>query len=76
MKEKIKTISKYLCNILSMINALLLGLNQVWNIPYVDKITATIIVITGVCGAYLTSGKLFETPQENEYDEDLLKERE
>lgn len=58
--EKIKKISKYACNVLTMINALILGLGEIWNIPYQDKITATIVVITGVLGAYLTSGKIFE----------------
>lgn len=31
MKEKVKTISKYVVNILNMINMLLLGLANVWN---------------------------------------------
>ena len=60
MKEKIKTISKYACNLLCMVNAILLGLGEIWNIPYYNKISASIIVITGVCGAYLTKGKFFD----------------
>jgi hypothetical protein len=59
MKNKIKTISKYICNFLNMINVLILGLAKIyeWNI---DKVSATIIVITGVLSAWFTSGKIFE----------------
>ena len=66
MKEKIKTISKYGCNILCMINLILLGLGEIWNIPYYNEISKSIIVITGACGVYLTQGKLFDTRTEDE----------
>ena len=66
MIEKIKTISKYACNLLCMLNLILLGLGQIWNIPYYNEISGSIIVITGVCGTYLTQGKLFETKEEIE----------
>lgn len=56
--KKVKTISKYATNILAIINALLLGLQPIWNIPYVDKITATITVIIGVIGTYLLGSKV------------------
>ena len=58
-KIDIKKISKYAVNFLNMINALMLGLAEVWGWQ-VDKISATIIVIAGVISAYLVSGKLFE----------------
>lgn len=51
--EKIKKIAKYTTNILAIINALILGLDPIWNIPFADKISATIIVIVGVIGTYL-----------------------
>ena len=59
MIEKIKTVSKYICNILNMINALLLGLSKIydWNI---GKASATIIVIVAILSAWFTSGKIFE----------------
>lgn len=59
MMEKFKKITKYVVNGLNMINALLLGLSQIygWNI---DKISATIICVAGVISLYLVSGKLFE----------------
>ena len=68
MKEKIMTISKYVVNILNMVNMLLLGLANVWGWN-IDKISATIIVIAGVISAYLTTGKLFET-KTNEVEDD------
>lgn len=51
--DKIKKIAKYTTNILAIINALILGLDPIWHIPYADKISATIIVIVGVIGTYL-----------------------
>jgi len=69
MKEKIKKISKYVVNILNMINMLLLGLANVWNWN-IDKVSATIIVIAGVISAYLTTGKIFSTEDED-FNEDF-----
>ena len=59
MMEKFKKVTKYVVNGLNMINALLLGLSQIygWNI---DKISATIICVAGVISLYLVSGRLFE----------------
>lgn len=60
VKKKItfKKVIKYATNILAIINALLLGLSPIWNIPYCDKIIATISVILGVFGGYLTGDKV------------------
>lgn len=69
MKEKIKTISKYVVNVLNMVNMLLLGLANVWGWN-IDKISATIIVVAGVISAYLTTGKIFDTKVEEEEEED------
>ena len=55
--EKIKKISKYATNILAIINALILVLDPIWGIPYADKISATIIGITGIIGTYLLGTK-------------------
>lgn len=60
----IKKISKYTTNILAIINALLLGLDPIWNIPYADKVTGTITVIIGVIGTYLLGGKAIEKLEE------------
>lgn len=62
--EKIKNIAKYTTNILAIINALLLGLEPIWNIPYADKISATITVIIGVIGTYLLGQKAISIKNE------------
>lgn len=55
--EKVKTIVKYTTNVLAIINALLVGLDPIWNIPYADKVSETIIVIMAVLGTYLLGNK-------------------
>lgn len=65
MKDKIKKISKYVMNILAMINALIVGLSPIWEWN-LGKITDSIVVITGIIGLYLVGGKLFEDKEEIE----------
>ena len=65
MKKKIKKISKYVMNILAMINALLVGLSPIWGWE-IDRVIDSIVVITGVIGLYLVGGKIFDTPKEGE----------
>lgn len=55
--KKIKKISKYITNILAIINALIIGLDPIWNIPYANKISETIIVIIGIISTYLLGDK-------------------
>ena len=55
--EKIKKISKYVLNSLTIINALLIGLDPIWNIPYADKTIATISVFMAVISTYLLGDK-------------------
>lgn len=69
MIEKVKTVSKYVVNILNMVNMLLLGLANVWGWN-IDKVSATIIVVAGVISAYLTTGKIFETKEEIKEEEE------
>lgn len=59
MKKKIKKVSKYVMNILAMINALIIGLSPIWN-WHLQKVSDSIVVITGVLGLYLVGGKIFE----------------
>ena len=75
MKEKIKKISKYVMNILAMVNALIVGLSPIWGWK-LDNITDSIVVITGVIGLYLVGGKVFEENLEEYEDagEDLDEE--
>ena len=57
--KKVKKISKYVVNSLGMINALIVGLSPIWGWK-LDKVTDSIIVISGVISAYLIVGKLFK----------------
>jgi hypothetical protein len=57
MLEKIKKIAKYVLNSLTIINALIIGLDPIWNIPYADKTTATITVFMAVISTYLLGDK-------------------
>ena len=61
MLEKVKKVSKYVLNILTIINALLIGLEPIWNIPYADKTTATIAVVMAVISTYLLGNKAVAT---------------
>lgn len=57
-KITLKKIIKYTTNILAIINAILIGLQPIWDIPYGDKIIATIGVFLGVLGGVLTGDKI------------------
>jgi hypothetical protein len=63
--KKVKKISKYVMNFLAMINALIVGLSPIWGWN-LEKVTDSIVVITGVIGLYLVGGKIFETPKVDE----------
>ena len=60
--KKVKKISKYVMNGLAMINAIIVGLSPIWNWQ-LEKVTDSIVVITGIIGLYLVGGKLFETKE-------------
>lgn len=62
MKNKIKTISKYIVNGLNMINMLILVLSPIWGWQ-LDSISKTIIGVAGVISTYLVAGKLFEVEE-------------
>jgi hypothetical protein len=57
MMNKVKKISKYALNSLTIVNALLVGLDPIWNIPYADKSIATISVVMAVISTYLLGNK-------------------
>ena len=57
MMEKIKKTAKYVLNSLTIVNALLVGLDPIWNIPYADKTIATISVVMAVISTYLLGNK-------------------
>ena len=54
--KKLKTIAKYVVNILTIINALIIGIAPIWNIN-ADKITNTIAVVIAVISTYLLGTK-------------------
>ena len=57
MADKIKKVSKYVLNSLTIVNALLIGLDPIWGIPYADKTIATISVVMAVISTYLLGNK-------------------
>lgn len=64
--EKIKTISKYILNILTIISALILGINAVEGItiPYCTQIIGVIAAINGVISTYLLGQKAIKNKEE------------
>ena len=66
MIEKIKKIAKYVLNSLTIINALLIGLEPIWNIPYAEKTIATISVVMAVISTYLLGNKAVNKMKESE----------
>ena len=54
--NKVKKISKYVLNGLTIINALIINIAPIWNIN-ADKITNTIAVIIAVISSYLLGNK-------------------
>ena len=54
--ERIKVIAKYILNALTIINALLIGLAPIWDIP-ADRIIQTISVVMAVISTYLLGNK-------------------
>ena len=60
--KKVKKISKYVMNVLAMINAIIVGLSPIWGWN-LEKVTDSIVVITGIIGLWLVGGKLFETKE-------------
>ncbi len=54
--KKFKKISKYVLNILTIVNALIIGIAPIWNIN-ADKVTNTIAVVIAVISTYLLGNK-------------------
>ena len=57
--KNVKKVSKYVLNILTIVNALILGINAVEGItiPYCAQISGVLCAIIGVISTYLLSGK-------------------
>ena len=62
--DKFKKIMKYVVNGLNFLNAILIGITPIWNIPYGDQISKTFIVIAGAISVYLLGQKAVEKKEE------------
>ena len=64
--EKLKTIAKYLTNILAIVSALVAGINAVdgITIPYAIQIVQVIAVVQSVIGTYLLGQKAINNKEE------------
>lgn len=60
---KIKKFAKYILNALTIINALLIGLAPIWDIP-ADKVIQTISVVMAVISTYLLGNKAVKSISE------------
>lgn len=60
---KIKKCAKYILNALTIINALLIGLAPIWDIP-ADKVIQTISVVMAVISTYLLGNKAVKSISE------------
>lgn len=69
--EKIKKISKYTLNILTIINALIIGIAPIWNIN-ADKITNTIAVVIAVISTYLLGNKTVQKLKGEKFQRDIV----
>lgn len=62
--KKFKKIAKYVVNGLNFANAVLIGITPIWNIPYGDEISKTLIVVAGAISVYLLGQKAVEKKEE------------
>lgn len=60
---KVKKCAKYILNALTIVNALLIGLAPIWDIP-ADKIIQTISVVMAVISTYLLGNKAVKSISE------------
>lgn len=58
--EKFKTIMKYVVNGINFVNAIIIGITPIWNIPYGEEISKTLIVVAGAISVYLLGQKALE----------------
>lgn len=61
--KKFKKVVKYATNIMAILNALIVSLAPIWNIPYADKISQTLVRLMAIIGTYLLGTKTVEKIQ-------------
>lgn len=64
--EKVKKIAKYGVNIINFVNAILVVLIPIWNIPYGHEISSSLIGVSGVISTYLLGQKVYNYYTEGE----------
>lgn len=62
--DKFKKIMKYVVNGINFVNAVLIGITPIWNIPYGEEISKTLIVLAGAISVYLLGQKAVEKKEE------------
>ena len=50
--DKVKSILKWICNIMMFLGAVYAGLGAIWHFPLTHEMSQSIIVICGLLGAY------------------------
>lgn len=60
---KVKKCAKYILNALTIVNALLIGLAPIWDIP-ADRVIQTISVVMAVISTYLLGNKAVKSINE------------
>ena len=67
---KIKKCAKYILNALTIVNALLIGLAPIWDIP-ADRVIETISVVMAVISTYLLGNKAVKSINERNNDNEI-----
>ena len=62
--KKFKKIMKYVVNGINFVNAIIIGITPIWNIPYGEEISKTLIVLAGAISVYLLGQKAVEKKEE------------
>ena len=63
--KKFKKIMKYVVNGINFVNAIIIGITPIWNIPYGEEISKTLIVLAGAISVYLLGQKALDNKENN-----------
>ena len=63
--KKFKKITKYVVNGINFVNAIIIGITPIWNIPYGEEISKTLIVLAGAISVYLLGQKALDNKENN-----------
>lgn len=62
--KKFKKIVKYIVNGINFVNAIIIGITPIWNIPYGENISKTLIVVAGAISVYLLGQQYADKKEE------------